>query len=99
MNRFLALAGLLPVLAACGGDVPSDRTAAISRANEDARMRAQEGRIMNPEALACIKANATEDEWAVISTEKGFAEPILGEVLAREGTQRCFSINNVVIYI
>jgi hypothetical protein len=98
MHRMF-LSGLTLALAACGTDIPNDSTAAVARQNSEARDAAQEGRILNPEALACVKANATDAEWAVIASETGDAPNVLADVLNREGTLRCFSVNNVVIYI
>lgn len=98
----MSRAGILPILfllAACGSDIAGDNTAAVQRANEDARMAAQRGRVPNPEALACIRANASNDEWSVIATETGDAPAVLQTVLNREGTIRCFNANNVVVYI
>ena len=88
---------VLFLLAACGA--PTDRTAAIQQENLAAREAAQESRIINPAALACVRANATEAEWAIIETETGEAANTLQSVLRRESTQRCFAVNNVVIYI
>ena len=97
--RALALILVTAVLAGCGSDTVSDRTASIGQQNVLARDAAQAGRIDNPAALACIRANASEAEWAVIETETDEAPAVLQSVLNREGTQRCFSINNVVIYL
>ena len=97
MRVFFAATALF-ALAACGG-TPTNRTAEISQQSQAAREAAQAGRIDNPAALACVRANATEVEWAVIETETGEAPNVLQLVLRREGTQRCFVINNVVVYI
>ena len=96
--RVFCAASLIVALAACG-DSPSNRTAEQSQQNQAARDAAQAGRIDNPAALACVRANASEEEWAVIETETGDAPNVLQSVLRREGTQRCFAVNNVVIYI
>jgi hypothetical protein len=98
MNRASLLPALL-VVAACGSDIASDRTARIGQQNSAARDAALESRIDNPAALACIRANASEEEWAIIQSENSSAPAVLQQVLNREGTARCFSINNVVIYI
>ena len=95
--RTLASVLALAALTACGA--PNDRTAAIQQENAAARDAAQESRIINPGALACVRANASEEEWAIIETETLAAEVLLQDVLRREGTQRCFAINNVVVYI
>ena len=50
-------------------------------------------------ALACVRANASDEEWAIIETETLAAEMLLQDVLRREGTQRCFAVNNVVVFI
>ena len=97
--RALALISVTATLAGCGSDTVSDRTASIAQQNVLARDAAQAGRIDNPAALACIRANASEAEWAVIETETDEAATVLQSVLNREGTQRCFRINNVVIYL
>lgn len=98
MKRALLLSACLTV-AACGSDTASDRTAQTARQNAAQRDAALESRIDNPAALACIRENATEQEWAVIRTETGDAPFVLRDVLNREGTVRCFHENNVVIYI
>lgn len=95
--RLLMCFALLFV-SACG-DTPSARSAAISAENAAAREAAQAGRIDNPEALACVRANASEDEWAIIAAQDSAAEAMLQTVLDREGTVRCFQQNNVVVYI
>ena len=98
MRMAVALA-CFGALCACGGQVASDKTAAVARENAAARDAAQEARIPNPEALACIRASSTEEEWAIIATETGEAPRVLAEVLDRESTDRCFRENRVVIYI
>ena len=94
-------AGLaLIVLVGCGGgDVPSDSTALAARENLASRDAAQEGRVLNPEALACLKNNATEEEWRVLGAETEASAAVLQQLLGREGTARCFAENNVVIYL
>ena len=87
------------VLSACGSDTVSSNTAKASAANASAREAAQAGRINNPEALACVQANASDGEWAIISAQDSNAEVTLQRVLNREGTIRCFNQNNVVIYL
>lgn len=87
------------VLSACGSDTVSSNTAKVSAANASAREAAQAGRINNPEALACVQANASDGEWAIISAQDSNAEVTLQRVLNREGTIRCFNENNVVIYL
>lgn len=98
MHRAFLLCSAL-ALAACGSDTAGDRTAQTARQNLAARDAALEGRIDNPAALACIRANATEEEWAIIRSQTGPAPGVLQTILNREGTARCFSINNVVIYL
>lgn len=97
MRNLFVLIGLLGV-AACG-DTPSDRSAQISRENAAARDAAQAGRIDNPAALACVRANASDQEWAVIAAEGPDAPGVLATVLNRDSTARCFSVNNAVVYI
>ena len=96
--RYLMCISLL-VLTACGGDSPS--SASATQAAQDAAQRdaVQAGRIDNPEALACIRANASDGEWAIIAGQDSNAEATLQTVLNREGTARCFSQNNLVVYI
>ena len=96
MRTFASVLALV-ALTACGA--PNDRTAAIQQENAAARDAAQESRVINPGALACVRANSSEEEWAIIETETLAAEMLLQDVLRREGTQRCFAINNVVVYI
>ena len=98
MRRAFLLSTVL-ALAACGSDTVSDRTAQTAQQNAAQRDAALEGRIDNPAALACIRANASQAEWAVIQTETGDAPTVLRDVLNREGTTNCFRANNVVIYI
>lgn len=98
----MARAFVLPmlfVLACCGSDTAGDRTALTAQQNAAARDAALEGRIDNPAALACIRENASEAEWAVIESETGEAPNVLRSVLNRAGTANCFRANNVVIYI
>lgn len=95
----IATSSILFLLAACGSDTVSDRTALSAQQNAAQRDAALEGRIDNPAALACIRENANDGEWAVIRTETGDAPIVLRDVLNREGTQSCFRANNVVIYI
>lgn len=97
--RVAVVLSCLVALGACGGDVASDKTAAVARENAAQRDAAQEARIPNPGALACIKASSTEEEWVIIASETGDAPLILAEVLEREATDRCFRENNVVITI
>ncbi|MBT8409480.1 MAG: hypothetical protein KJN93_07635 [Alphaproteobacteria bacterium] len=85
-------------LAACGTDTPSSQTAGEAADRAAARDAAQAGRIDNPEALACVRANASDEEWAVISRQDAAAETALQTVLNRESTVRCFIENNVVVY-
>ncbi len=94
----LAVILALFLLAACAGDVVSSETAALSAGNAAARETAQEGRIENPEALACLRANASDAEWAIIAGQDGAAEAELQTVMNREGTIRCFNENQVVVY-
>lgn len=89
----------LVALAACGTDTPSSQSAAEAADSAAARDAAQAGRIDNPEALACVRANATDGEWAIIAGQDANAETMLQTVLNREGTVRCFNENNVVVYI
>ena len=98
MRRVQLLPAIL-VIAACGSDVASDRTAQIARQNAAQRDAALESRIDNPAALACIRANASDEEWAIIRSENAAAPAVLQLVLNRERTRQCFSLNNVVIYI
>lgn len=98
MRRVQLLPAIL-VIAACGSDVASDRTAQIARQNAAQRDAALESRIDNPAALACIRANASDEEWAIIRSENAAAPAVLQLVLNRERTRQCFSVNNVVIYI
>ena len=90
---------LLFVLAACGSDIASDRSAAISSDNAALRDDAQVARIANPEALACIKANASDEEWAIIRAEGPDAPAMLETVLGRESTFNCFRDNDVTVYL
>lgn len=98
MRRVSLLTALLFV-AACGSDTAGDRTATTARQNAAQRDAALEARIDNPAALACIRENASAEEWAIIETETGDAPAVLQTVLNREGTARCFSASNVVIYL
>lgn len=97
--RWRASICALIALAACGGDVASDRTAAVSAENAAARDAAQAGRFDNPEALACLRANASDEEWSAIQREDAEGEASLQAVIDRESTARCFNDNNVVIYL
>ena len=98
MRRVQLLPAIL-VIAACGSDVAGDRTAQIARENAAQRDSALESRIDNPTALACIRANASDEEWAILRSEHAAAPAVLQLVLNRERTRQCFSLNNVVIYI
>ncbi|NNL35477.1 MAG: hypothetical protein HKP35_06630 [Silicimonas sp.] len=98
MRFCLGIACVL-LLTACGSDIAGDNTAAVARQNAAARDAAQEGRILNPAALACIKASSSEQEWAVIASETGAAPSVLQDVLGRQSTIDCFRTNDVVIYI
>jgi hypothetical protein len=98
MRRALFLTAF-SLVAACGSDTVGNRTAATAQQNAAQRDAALESRIDNPAALACIRENASEEEWAVIETETGDAPAVLQTVLNRDGTVRCFRANNVVIYI
>ncbi len=86
------------MLAACSSGV-DDESAAAARAEAASRDAAQESRIDNPEALACVRANSSDGEWAIIAGEDENAVAMLQTVLNREGTIRCFNENNVVVYI
>lgn len=97
--RLACLLACLAATAACGSDVAGDDTAAVARQNAAVRDAAQAGRVLNPEAMACIRASATPEEWAVIDAEGAGAPETLAMVLNRESTARCFSINQVVVYI
>lgn len=97
MRMLLAIPML--ALAACGGDTPSADSAAVSAANAASRDAAQESRIDNPDALACIRANSSDGEWAIIAGQDANAEAMLQSVLRREGTVRCFNDNNVTVYL
>lgn len=98
MRRMIVLLTGLTA-AACGSDTASDSTALTARQNAAQRDAALESRIDNPAALACIRQNASEAEWAVIRTETGDAPLVLRDVLNRDGTAQCFRANNVVIMI
>lgn len=98
MRRVFLLTALT-LVAACGSDTVGDRSAAAGQQNAAQRDAALESRIDNPAALACIRENASEAEWAAIASETGDAQSVLQAVLAREGTVRCFNVNNVVIYL
>lgn len=98
MRRALLLPTFL-IAAACGSDTVSDRTAMTAQQNAAQRDAALESRIDNPAALACIRENASADEWAIIETETGDAPAVLQTVLNREGTRTCFVANNVVIML
>lgn len=98
MRRSVAMIGLM-LLTACGGDTVSSETAAAASVSAQSRDAAQESRIDNPDALACIRASSTEGEWAIIARQDAEAEAMLHNVLNRESTIRCFNENNVVVYI
>jgi len=95
------MAGIFAIcfLTACSGDAVSSETAALSAGNAAEREKAQAGRIDNPEALACLRANASDAEWAIIAAQDSHAEAELQTVLNREGTIRCFNDNQVVVYL
>lgn len=97
MPRLACLPVLL--LAACGTDVPTSRTAALSQDNEAARMAAQEARIDNPATLACIAAVTSPEERAILAEQDAAAEALLQDVVKREDMIRCMVENNVVVYI
>jgi hypothetical protein len=97
--RRLGLALVLMALAACGSDVPTARTAEISRQNEQARLAAQEGRIDNPEVLACIAAATTPEERAILAEEGEAGALLLRDVVNRDEMRRCMAENNVVVYL
>ena len=86
-------------LAACGSDVPSANTAAISQANETSRLSAQEARINNPGAIVCLRQVTTDEEQAILAEEDDRAVALLRDVLNREEMTRCLNDNDVVIYI
>ena len=69
MRFAVVLTGLI-LLNACGSDIAGDNTAAVARQNVAARDAAQEGRMLNPGALACIKASSTEEGWASFSISR-----------------------------
>lgn len=92
-----ALCLALVALAACGSDTVSSRTADIAAANVQARDAAQAGRIDNPAAIACVRQNASDDEWAKMSREDEVAVATLQTILDRPGTMQCFRANNVVV--
>ena len=98
MRRMIVIPTVLAA-AACGSDTASDGTALTAQQNAAQRDAALESRIDNPAALACIRQNASEAEWAVIRTETGDAPLVLRDVLNRDGTAQCFRANNVVIMI
>jgi hypothetical protein len=98
MRHFLLLTALV-FLSACGSDTVGDRSAAAGQQNSAQRDAALESRIDNPAALACIRENASEEEWATIASETGDAPAVLQTVLKREGTVRCFNVNKVVVYL
>lgn len=87
------------LLAACGSDVPSSRTAAMSQANEQARFTAQDGRIANPGAIACLNEVTTPEERSILAKESAEAEALLQDVLNREDMSACMVRNNVVVYL
>ncbi len=88
------------VLTACSaGDAPSSQSAADASANVAARDAAQEGRVLNPDGVACIRANATLEEWAIIVGQDANGEAMLQTVLDREETARCFRQNRVTVYL
>jgi len=98
--RALIYIPLLMALAACGGgDVPSDTSFANAEEASAQRDAAQEGRIRNEAALACVKANSSEEEWAIIIAEGEGAGEMLQAVLNRAGTRECFTSNNVVVLL
>lgn len=97
--RSLALLLAVGLLQACGSDAPSSAKAEQASANQAARDSAQRSRIDNPEALACLRANMTDEEWAVLGREDEPAERLLAEVMTRPGTVTCFDENRVVIYL
>jgi len=97
--RLLVLILTAALLQACGTDIASQGKADQSTANQAQRDQVQESRIDNPAALACLEANMTEEEWAVLGREDEEAEWLLAEVLARQGTQQCFEDNRIVIYL
>lgn len=96
--RWLACISMV-LLTACGGDGPTSESAMSAAEAAAARDAAQAGRIDNPEAMACIRANASEGEWAIIAGQDANAEAMLQTVLQRDGTVQCFGQNNVVVYI
>ena len=97
--RRLSFLPVVLAVAACGSDVASDRTAQIARENAAQRDAALDSRIDNPAALSCIRANASDEEWAIIRSESAAAPAVLQQVLNRERTRQCFVVNNVVIYL
>ena len=86
-------------LAACGSDVPSSKTAALSQANQASRLSAQEARINNPGAIACLRQVTTGDELAILAEEDDRAVALLREVLNREEMTQCLNDNEVVVYL
>lgn len=96
--RWTAAIGLV-MLSACGGNLPDSESAKAAAATAASRDAAQESRIDNPAALACVQANATNGEWAIIAGQDVNAAAMLQTVLNREGTMRCFNDNNVVVFI
>ena len=99
MRRTSLILAFGATLAACGSDIPSSNTAAISRANEASRLAAQEARIANPGVMACIRQVTTDDEVTILAAEDDAAVALLNEVLNREEMQQCLIENEVVIYI
>ncbi len=97
--RSFGVIALLAVTACGGGDTPNDESAAFSAANAASRDAAQESRIDNPDAFACLQANASEEEWAIILLENESSQTTLQTVLNREGTIRCFNENNVTVFL
>ena len=87
------------MLAACGGDIPSSSTAAQSQASELSRLAAQEARIRNPGAIACLRQVTTKEEQAILAVEDDQAVALLREVLSRDEMTRCLNDNDVVIFI
>ena len=98
MHRLVGILALF-YLASCASNTVSSETAALSAENAAAREAAQAGRIENPEALACLRASASDAEWAIIAGQDSNAEAELQTVMNREDTIRCFNENQVVVYL
>lgn len=87
------------LLAGCGSDVPTARTAVISQENERFRERAQEARIDNSGVIECIRLTTTPEEQAILAREDDAAVALLDQVLARSRFQQCLTLNNVEVFI